>query len=434
MKDIFIILGLVLLNGLFSLSETALISARKTRLKQQRDKGSNSARIALEIANNPDRFLSTVQIGITLIGILTGLYSGAALADSFSEVLEKIGLSTKYTHDVAQISIIVVVTYLSIVLGELVPKCIAINSADSVAKLVAKPMKILSVLSHPAVWLLSVSTKMIMKLLNIRSDENMTTEGDVKQVIESGAESGEVQAVERDIMNRTLIMGDLRVGNIMTPRIDVLTLSAEDTASDVKETIRKEIHNTYPVIDRKNGNKIKIAKLKDLIFRIDEPDFSLRSILREAVLVPESMSVYSALEKLKTEEVHSLVVCDEFGQMQGLISLNDILEGLVGSNGDSLTEPFIIKRADGSYLVDGQCPLYDFFNYFDAADLYEPANFSTVAGLILENLRNIPKEGDSFKWKRFQFEIVDMDGVRIDKLLVNKEINPDARLKLESQT
>lgn len=310
MKELLIIVGLILLNGLFSMSETALISARKSRLSQESRRGNRAARTALEIANDPDCFLSTIQIGITLIGILTGLYSGATFANTFADILVKWGVAPAYSDEIAQVTIVIVVTYLSIVVGELVPKRIALNSADTVAKIVARPMKLLSKITMPIVWLLSVSTNLIVRLLNLRGDENKTTEGDVKQIIENGAASGEVKEVEKDIMTRALVLGDQRVASIMTCRKDIVTLDIDMSIDDIKRSIASELHDTYPVLDD-NHEEIKgTVSLKDLILTLDSPDFELNKVLSPGTFIPESMNVYDALERLKNEHVHCLIVCD----------------------------------------------------------------------------------------------------------------------------
>lgn len=419
MKELLIIVGLILLNGLFSMSETALISARKSRLSQESKRGNRAARTALEIANDPDCFLSTIQIGITLIGILTGLYSGATFANTFADILVKWGVAPAYSDEIAQVTIVIVVTYLSIVVGELVPKRIALNSADTVAKIVARPMKLLSKITMPIVWLLSVSTNLIVRLLNLRGDENKTTEGDVKQIIENGAASGEVKEVEKDIMTRALVLGDQRVASIMTCRKDIVTLDIDMSIDDIKRSIASELHDTYPVLDN-NHEEIKgTVSLKDLILTLDSRDFELNKVLSPGTFIPESMNVYDALERLKNEHVHCLIVCDEFGTMQGVVTLNDILDGLVGCCDTPASGPYILPMDDGkSYLVDARCPVYDFLNYFDRGDLYQPANYASIGGLILENTRKIPVEGENIKWNDFLFKVVDMDKAHIDKLLV----------------
>lgn len=421
MKELFIILGLILLNGLFSMSETALISVRKSRLIQASKRGNRSARTALKIAEDPDSFLSTVQIGITLIGILTGLYSGATFAQQLSQIFTEWGIPAKYASEVAQTSIVAIVTYLSIVIGELVPKRIALNSSETIAKLVAQPMSLLSKISLPLVWLLSVSTSLIVKLFNLRDDETKTTEGDVLEAIDSGAASGEVQPVEKDIMNRTLVLGDLRVGSVMTSRKDVATLHTDMTPDDIKQLITSELHDTYPVYDNERTHILGTCSLKDLIFRVGQPDFKLADYIRAGSFIPESMTVYSALERLKTERTHCLIVCDEFGIMQGVMTLNDVLDGLVGAADENQSAPYIIQRTDDTYLVDGQCPVYDFLTYFNSCELYQPASYATIAGLILENTRQMPVEGQKINWHNFTFEIVDMDRLRIDKLLVTRD-------------
>lgn len=419
MKELLIIIGLILLNGLFSMSETALISARKTRLREQSRKGSRSARLALQIAENPDGFLSTVQIGITLIGILTGLFSGATLAEDFANMLTQSGVPSSIAIDIAQTSIIVVVTFFSIVIGELVPKRVALNASDSVAKIVAPSMRLLSKISLPAVWLLSASTNLIIRILHLKDDENKTTEGDVKQIIESGAASGEVQQVEKEIMNRTLMLGDQRVSSIMTSRKDLITLNIDMNPAEIQDRIANNLHDTYPVLDEDGDETLGVVSLKDLIFKLQIEDFSLTKVLNKGVFIPESMTVYDALDRLKSDRLHSMLVCDEFGIMQGIVTSNDILDGLVGTEGESPARPYFLCREDGTYLVDAQCPIYDFLAYFDSSDLYQPANYTTLAGLILEKQRRVPNEGDKMQWGRFCFEIVDMDGARIDKLLVS---------------
>ncbi len=419
MEDLLIILGLILLNGLFSMSETALISARKSRLSQESKRGNKSAKTALAIAEDPDSFLSTVQIGITLIGILTGIYSGAHFAEYLARFLNEYGMDINLAMKLSQIVIVIIVTYLSIVIGELVPKRIALNSSETIAKLVARPMLMLSRITLPFVWLLSVSTNLLIRLLNLKNDETKITEGDVKEMIENGRASGEVQQVERDIMNRTLMLGDLRVGSIMTSRKDVTALNIDMTVDEIKKEIQSDLHDTYPILDENSEDVIGCISLKSLIFQLNREDFTLAKHIQPGSFVPESMPVYAALERLQSERIHCLIVCDEFGVMQGVVTLNDVLDGLVGNVDESLTVPTILKREDGSYLIDGQCPVYDFFQYFNCGELYQPTGYTTLAGLILENTRQLPKEGDIIKWHNFTFEVVDMDKLRIDKILLH---------------
>ncbi|MDE6099299.1 MAG: hemolysin family protein [Muribaculaceae bacterium] len=419
MKELLIIAILIALNGLFSMSETALISARKTRLAQESKRGSKAARTALDIINDPDSFLSAIQIGITLIGILTGLYSGATLADEFARMLNRWGVSAVYSHEIAQTTIVVAVTYLSIVIGELVPKRIALDSADTIAKLVARPMKLLSRITLPLIWLLSVSTNALVRLLHLHGDENRVTEGDVKQIIENGAASGEVQPVERDIMTRALVMGDQRVSSIMTSRKEIVSLNTDMSAAQIKDLLKTELHDTYPVIDPDQQSVKGTVRLKDLIFTIDSPDFSLRNVMSKGYFIPECMTVYDALERIKTEHSHCLVVCDEFGMMQGVITPGDILDALVGNCSSANEKTYIRPLDDGtSYIVDAACPVYEFLNRFGCEELYHPGGYATIGGLILDITRKIPSEGEDISWQEFTFKVIDMDGSYIDKLLV----------------
>ncbi len=420
MDELLIIIGLILLNGLFSMSEAALISVRKPRLEQESRRGNKAAKTALEIADDPDRFLSTIQIGITLIGILTGLYSGATISATFADILADWGVSPRYARPVAQTSIVVIVTYLSIVVGELVPKRIALAASNSVAKIVARPMRLLSLAAMPFVWLLSASTGVLVRLLRLPADENKVTEGDVRQIIDSGAASGEVMPVEKDIMTRALVLGDQRVSSVMTSRKDVVAFNIGMTADEIKGELAAELHDSYPVFDSEREEVRGVVSLKDLILTLDKPGFQLERVMTPGVFIPESMTVYGALERLKAERVHCFVVCDEFGSMQGVITLNDILDGLVGGCDSSATEPYIVAAPDGGVIVNAQCPVYDFLNYFDEASLYQPANYVTVGGLILELTRQLPSVGERVGWHGFMFEVTKMNQSHIGELRVHR--------------
>ena len=422
MKEIVIILLLILLNGIFSLAEIALISARKTKLATEAKHGNRSAQRALKMANEPDRFLSTVQIGITLIGILTGLYSGDVLAADFTSILIGWGFPAVYAHSIAQTLIVLFVTYLSIVAGELVPKRIGLALADRAAKLLAPPMHLLSVVAKPFVWLLSQSTALIVRLMGIRDNESRVTEEEIKTMIQEGAESGEVQEVEQDIMERVFVMGDLKVSSIMTYRKELVCLDIHMSATEVRNIIRDSLYEAYTVIDGTLEKVCGIATLKALIVGLDRPDFSLESIICQPLYLPENMTVYKALELLKEQKVSRALVCDEYGSTQGIVTTKDILEGLVGEVGDTADneQPYIVERQDNKgWLVDGQCPLYEFLTHFECEELSAHApNCNTLAGLILEQLGHIPETGERLVWQDFRMEIIDMDGARIDKVLV----------------
>lgn len=422
MNEVLVIIVLILLNGALAMSEIALISVRKSHLANEMKKGSKAAKIALKLANEPDKFLSTIQIGITVIGILTGIYSGSVLADSFSEVIVQWGVPISYSHILAQAVIVVLVTYFSIILGELVPKRIGMNVAERVAITIARPMYLISKIASPFVWLLSKSTHLIVKLLNLKSESSKVTEDEIKSMIEEGAKDGSVQEVEQDIMERVFMLGDLRVNSLMTHRSDVVYLDRSMSRLQVLQVLENSIYELYPIVNGSLDNVIGVIKLKELVLKLyNDNDFTLEHIIHKPFYFHESMSVYKVLEQMRQFRLSQGLVCDEFGSVQGIITLKDILEGLIGEIQEPFEEPSIVVRQDGrSWLVNGQCPIYDFLSYFDRDDLFFcESGYNTIGGLILKELEHIPISGESLEWHGFNLEIVDMDGARIDKILVN---------------
>lgn len=408
------------------MSEVALISARKSRLSSDAKKGSKSAKVALKLANDPDRFLSTVQIGITLIGILTGIYSGNRIAADLTETMISWGVSVTYASALAQGIIVVVVTYLTIIFGELVPKRIGLSVAEKAAKVVARPMRVLASIALPFVWLLSKSTEIIFNLLGIKETDNKVTEEEIKSIIEEGTEEGEVQLVEKDIMQRVFLLGDLKVSSIMTHKSDIVWLDMDMTADEVRAVVNENLFEFYPIADGDLDHVKGIVNLKDLVVHLSNPDFKLASLIHEATYFHESMNVYKVLEQMKMQKISRALVCDEFGICTGIITLRDILEGLVGNVDDPEEEPDIIKRVNKEgWLVDGQCSLYDFLCYFNRSDLFEASEYHTLGGLLLKELQHIPTSGETLQWNGFTFEVVDMDGARIDKVLVTTPIAED---------
>ena len=408
------------------MSEVALISARKSRLSSDAKKGSKSAKVALKLANDPDRFLSTVQIGITLIGILTGIYSGTRIAADLTETMISWGVSVTYASALAQGIIVVVVTYLTIIFGELVPKRIGLSVAEKAAKVVARPMRVLASIALPFVWLLSKSTEIIFNLLGIKETDNKVTEEEIKSIIEEGTEEGEVQPVEKDIMQRVFLLGDLKVSSIMTHKSDIVWLDMDMTADEVRAVVNENLFEFYPIADGDLDHVKGIVNLKDLVVHLSNPDFKLASLIHEATYFHESMNVYKVLEQMKMQKISRALVCDEFGICTGIITLRDILEGLVGNVDDPEEEPDIIKRVNKEgWLVDGQCSLYDFLCYFNRSDLFEASEYHTLGGLLLKELQHIPTSGETLQWNGFTFEVVDMDGARIDKVLVTTPIAED---------
>ena len=422
MTDLIIIVCLILLNGVFSMSEVALISARRSRLAADAKNGNSNARTALKLADEPDRFLSTIQIGITLIGILTGLFSGAELSGEFAAWLTGAGLKASWANGVAKTLIVAAVTYLSIVVGELVPKRIGMGNSTTIAKLVAPGMKLLSVIAYPAVWLLSLSTKFFTNLLGIDKENSTVTEEEIKSLIKEGTETGEVREVEQDIMERALVMGDLRVHAIMTVRKDVDCLSIDMSCEDVKDIVTNHLHSAYPVYDKEKKRICGVISLKNLILALYEHAFEISRLITKGFFIPENMSVYDVLATFKCERISSALVCDEYGDFCGVVTLGDILDGLVGDCPDVVDEPMITQRpGKDEWLADGQLPIYDFLAGFKREELYSPQSYSTLGGLMMSLLGRVPHTGDVANWHDFRLEVVDMDNVRVDKIAVSIE-------------
>lgn len=418
--EIAIIFFLILLNGVFSMSEIALISARKNRLETSAKKGNTSAKTALDLANSPNKFLSTVQIGITLIGILTGIYSGDKVTDDVKIFLDQFEILQPYSSNLSVGIVVVVLTFFSLVLGELLPKRIGLNYPETIAKTVALPMKIISVITAPFIWLLTISTESLLKLLRIRpTADGKVTEEEIKAIIKEGTEVGEVQEIEQDIVERVFHIGDRKVNSLMTHRKAVDYLSLEDDFATLKQKVLDEIHSVYPVCEESLDEVVGVVLLKDLFAKFENGNFNLREIMKEPVYLIEHTSAYKALDIFKKTKVHYAIVTDEYGITQGMITLNDILEALVGDASDFYHEEFqLVAREDGTWLVDGHYSLHDFLTYFDLDELINDYEVTTVSGLIMTELSYIPKQGEKLIWNLFELEVIDMDGVKIDKVLV----------------
>ena len=424
MSDIIIILLLILLNGVFAMSEIAIISARKHVLEKKSKGGHKGAATALKLATDPDLFLSTIQIGITLIGILTGIFSGEALGGHLAKLFVEWGTPMAVALPVAKILVVAVVTYMTLVFGELVPKRIGMASADGVAQFMARPVYWLSVVAKPFVWLLAKSTSWLVSLCGIKGDGAKITEEEIKSIIQEGTEHGEVTKVEQDIMERVLLMGDLKVGSIMTHRADVAYIDVSADVEAIRDVFKTDLHDNYPVVNSSLDDVVGVITLKELILHLNDSNFDLQSLMMPIQAVYEDMSIYDCLEKLMAEHHAGFaLVYDEFGECQGVITLRDIFEGLVGVVNADEEDPQIVARADGnSWLVDGQCSFYDFLVYFDMEDVSDATDYNIIGALILSRLGRFPETGEKITWNDFTLEVVDMDGVRIDKVLVTRNI------------
>lgn len=410
------------------MSEIALISSRKSRLENGAKKGSSSAKTALDLANSPNKFLSTVQIGITLIGILTGIYSGKAITSDLQSFLEQFTTIAPYAKTLAVVLIVIIVTFFTLVLGELVPKRIGLTYPEKIAQLVALPMRFISIVTAPFIWLLTNSTEFLLRILRIKPNENgRITEEEIKAIIREGTEGGEVQEIEQDIVERVFHIGDRKINSLMTHRKSVIYLSLDDSLDEIKNKILNELHSIYPVCEGNDlDDVVGVVYLKDLFANFEKKSgFNLREILNEPAYFIEHTSAYRALEAFKTSKIHYALVTDEYGVTQGIITLNDILEALVGDASEFYQDEFqLAERGDGSWLVDGHYSLHDFLTHFELDDLIPDYDVTTVSGLIITELGHIPKQGEKLTWNRFELEIIDMDGVIIDKILIT-EVTPE---------
>lgn len=417
--EILILLGLILLNGMFSMSEIALVSARKARLEAQANKGDNKAKEALELSNHPDRFLSTVQIGITLIGILTGIYSGEKLKDDFVSFLNQWPAVQPYSSGLATTLIVIIITYFSLVLGELVPKRIGMSRPEAIAKTMAKPMNWISMITYPFIWLLTKSSQLLVKLFNIRSDENQVTEEEIKAIISEGTEHGAIEEAEQEIIERVFHLGDRNITSLMTHRSDIIWFDVNDNEVMIREKIMEDPHSIYPICEGDLDEIKGVISLKDIYISDDKVPF--KELMQPALFVPDNNTAYQVMEKFKESKIHTCFIVDEYGSVRGMITLNDIMEAIVGEIPETDVADYeIVEREDGSYLVDAQIPFYDFLSHFDKTEWASEGDyaFDTLAGCILHELERIPQTGDKLDWKDFHIEIVDMDGHRIDKVLV----------------
>jgi putative hemolysin len=421
LAEIFILLLLIFVNGLFVMAEIALVSARKTWLESLAEKGDDKAKAALELTENPELFLSTAQIGITLIAILIGLYSGEKFSAELRPFIARIASLKKYSEGVSTALIVIVVTYLSIIFGELIPKRIGLLRSERIARFVARPMRLLSRIGYPIVSLLNGSSNLFFRLFPLKpSHTSNVSEEEIKAIINEGTEQGTIEAAEQEIIERVFHLGDRNITSLMTYRNDIVWLDLQDQDETVRSKILQEPHSVYPVCAGQVDNIRGMVTIKDLYAA--HGTRPLKDLMTPVLYVPENNKTYPVLEQFRQSKYHCCFIVDEYGSLSGMVTLNDILEAIIGDIPQPhSTETEIIQREDGSYLVDAQIPFYDFLAHFDKADWQadEGNKFDTLAGFILHQLERIPKTGDHLSWKGFRFEIVDMDNQRIDKVLVS---------------
>lgn len=425
LTEILIILGLILLNGLFAMAEIAMVSFRRSKLEHAAANGDKKAARALEMANKPGKFLSTVQIGMTLINIFTGVYSGASIASKVSVWLDQFKLLAPYSGTIAITLVVFIITFFTLIVGEIVPKQVGLIRAETVARKVAFPLRIFSIIAQPLIWLLAKPGEWLIKVLNIQPNEDSkVTEDEIKAIIKEGTEDGEIQEIEQDIVERVFHLGDRKAGSLMVHRTELVYLDVNDSEEKNKNKIINNLYNVYPVCDGNLDKILGIVYIKDLFTNILKQErFDILKYIKEPLFILESNTAYEVLEKFRESKRHFGLVIDEYGSVIGLVTLNNLLTTLVGEiPASDLQEEFeIVEREDGTWLVDGQLPFYDFvqefdIQYFDKSKI----KYNTLGGFALSILNRIPHTGEKFTWRNYEFEIVDMDGNRIDKILVTR--------------
>jgi len=422
--EILVILFLVLVNGLLSMSEIAILASRKTRLQQRESGGDEQAGVALRLANEPGDFLSTVQIGITLVGILAGAFGGATVAKELAGALADIPWVGRYAGWIAVALVVVVISYLSLVLGELVPKRLALNNPDQIASLVAKPMVWLAKIVKPLVRLLSLSTEFFLRLLRVMpSNEPPVTEEEIRVMLQQGTQAGVFAEMEQDMVQAVFRLADRRVGTLMTPRTEIVWLDLDNELEHNRRKIIESMHTLLPVAIGDLDKVVGVVQARDLLARcLSGETLDIQACLVNPLFVPENMPALKVLEKFRESGVHAALVIDEFGGLQGMITVVDLLESIVGDipmRGE-ITEPEVVQREDGSWLLDGRLAVDEFKELFQISELpgEERSAFVTLGGFIMTFLGRIPSAGMGFEWAGYHFEVVDMDGFRVDKVLL----------------
>lgn len=421
--EILFILLLVLANGVFAMSEMAVVSARKARLQHLVNQGNAKARIALELASFPDRFLSTVQIGITSVGILAGAIGGATIAEQLGARLSAIPLISSYSEALSVGIVVLSITYLSLVLGELVPKRLALNNPERIASVMARPMRALSIASSPVVKLLGASTRFVLRVLRVHeSTEPPVTEEEIKVLIEQGTKLGIFKESEQYMVKNVFRLGDKRVSALMTPRLDIVWLDIDAPFQQILQKVVGAHYSRFPVCKGGLDSVVGIVKARELLaFSSDNDKSNWQKLIRKPLLIPESRSALDTLESFKLAHLHIALVIDEYGAVEGLVTTNDILEAIVGDiTSSGQVEGYAVQREDGSWLLDGALALDDLREILPVGQFpgEERGLYQTLAGFIMTSLGRVPSAADSFEWRGLRFEVVDMDGKRTDKVLV----------------
>ncbi|MEJ2353159.1 MAG: hemolysin family protein [Anaerolineales bacterium] len=423
-SEILFLLILISANAVLALAEIAVVSARKPRLQQRVNEGDERAQTALELANNPTNFLSTIQVGITLVGVLAGAFGSATIAARLAKFLERIPALAAYSHAIAVGFVVVMVTYLTLILGELVPKRLALENPEGMAAALALPMKWLSRLASPVVYFLSASTNLVLRAFGTRpSDEPPVTEEEIRVMIELGTRAGIFESAEQELVEGVFQLADRRLESIMTPHSEIVWLDLEEAFDQSRQKIIHSRHTRLPVALGSLDRVVGIVHAKDLLAgTLQNQPLDLQNTMINPLFVPENTPALNLLERFRESHKQIALVIDEFGGVQGLVTSFDILEGIAGDIplvGEP-SEAEIIRRADGSWLLDGRLPIDEFKENFDIRKLPEEglARYQTLGGFIMAVLGRIPASGDQFEFEGLSIEVVDMDGFRVDKVLI----------------
>ncbi|MBP7070963.1 MAG: HlyC/CorC family transporter [Methanothrix sp.] len=422
--EILFIILLIMANGIFALSEIAVVTSRRSGLQQRRDEGDLGAAAALEMVDSPGHFLSTVQVGITLVGIMAGAYGGATIAEELAEEFRAWPAVAAYSDSLSLAIVIAAITYLSIVLGELFPKRLALSNPERIAALISPSMSAFSTLARPLVFVLNASTDLLLKIFGIKHGEQPAiTEEEIRMLIDQGTTAGVIEVEEQDIVERVFYLGDQKTEAIMTPRAEIVWLDIDDAPEDIGAKITSGPFSIFPVCQGRLDRVIGIIQSKDVLScSMSSHKVELRKSLLPPLFVPESMRALKVLERFKQTGIHLAIVVDEYGSVRGIVTLTDILEGLVGDipHIEELEEPHIMRREDGSWLVDGAVPIKELKEALQIEQFPREGEglYQTAGGLVMACLEKVPATGDYLEWKDYRFEVVDMDGQRIDKLLI----------------
>lgn len=416
--ELLIIAVLIALNNLLAMTEASLFAVRKARLQQRINEGDKQAETALKLTENPNLFLSVIQIGITLIDVLTGAVAGATLADFLARQLQNVPALAPYAHTIGLVVVVLVITYFSIILGELVPKRLAIQNPEGIASFFAPPMLFLSKVLSPVVRFLSFSTDVVLRVIGVRpSTEPPVTEEEIQVLLDQGTQAGVFEEAELDMVAGVFRLNDRRVYSLMTPRTEIAWLDMRNDADEVLGKLSESPFSRYPVCQGSLDNVLGIVKARDLLTRsVKGEPLNLKECLLPAIFIPETSFASRALEVFKENNKELVLVIDEFGGVTGLLTINDVLEEIVGDIETS--EPQVTQRQDGSWLLDGMLDVDEFKELFKMGTLPNENDYETLGGFVMANLGHIPTSGDQFEWEGLRFEVVDMDGRRVDKILV----------------